>query len=57
MDHLPEPQPRKIDLSLRIDYLRYFANEKPGWKLAALCVLVLPSLVFALVVARHFGLF
>lgn len=42
-------QPPKIVLYQPRDVLQHFANEKPGWKLAALFVERLPAVLIGLI--------
>ena len=45
MENPADPLPTKLALIVEPDNLRYFASEKPGWKLTALFVQTLPKLV------------
>jgi len=51
MKNLRDPLPTKLALFVEPDNLRYFASDRPGWKLIALFVQTLPKLANCCVIA------
>jgi hypothetical protein len=51
MENLRDPLPTKVALFVEPDNLRYFATDKPGWKLMALFIQTLPKLAGCGVIA------
>ena len=45
MENVRDSLPTKLALFVEPDNLRYFASEKPGWKITAVFVQTLPKLV------------